>query len=148
MKIYAVVLAALCITACQPSVQTNSSTSVATEAPVGPAVFELRDFSIDKEETSYGGASYTGRGTLVTKDPRLASGRFLALLSFKEEHENDGESKTQVLLKDGIGPVEVATYQTSEEEKKEKVRYYDWQVIGYIELHEGTFKAPVTPPKT
>ncbi len=145
---FAIFFAAFCITACQPTTQPESPSSTASspQATAGPALFEIRDFDVDKEDASYGGASYTGRGTLVTKDPRLVTGSYLVFLSFKEEHENDGEAKTQVLLKDGIGPLQVGTYQTTEEEKKEKVRYYDWKIIGYTELHPGTFKAPVVPP--
>jgi len=99
-----------------------------------PVQFELRDFGIKKQSADYGAQRYTGHGTLVTRDQRLSNGNYILWLSVKQAQENDQEITFQILLKDGIGTVETADYQTSEEEKTEKVRYYDWSILGYTPL--------------
>ena len=144
-----VVLALFGTSACQQAVPNSGvapgSIAAQRDNSSGPVAFEIRDFSLDKNSESYGGVSYQGRGTLVTRDARLANGTFIVLITAKQEHENNEELTTQVLVKDGLGTVRVGTYQTDDEEKVENVRYYDWGILGFTQLHPGTIQSPGSP---
>jgi hypothetical protein len=115
----------------------RQSTSTSADSPVQ---FELRDFRLDKESSDVG-PSYKGRGTIVTKDPRLASGSYFLFLSAKQAHNNDEEQKIQVLLTDGIGTVETFDFFPSADKDK-VVKYYEWRVIGYVPLLQGRMNNP------
>lgn len=123
----------------QNQISTNQvqSTREAT-APAQPAAFEVRDFSLDRQSQPYGGVQYRGRGTLVTHDPRLAKGNFVVWVSAKQQQKSGEPWRTLVLLQDGLGTIQTFDYQTKDEEKKETVRYFDWEVLGYVPLMPGT----------
>ena len=110
----------------------------------GPVEFELRDFRLDKDTSGVGG-SYKGRGTLVSRDPRLASGRYLVFLEAKQAHEGDEPYRAQVLLEDGIGTVETFAYMTSDEKDK-VVKYHDWKILGYVAMLPGRIANPSEAP--
>lgn len=112
----------------------------ATTSNESPPQFELRDFRLDKEDSSVG-PSYKGRGTIVTKDPRLASGKFFVFLSARQAHDNDEEARFEVLLTEGIGTV--VSYDFLREADKDKaVKYHSWEVLGYIPLLPGQMADP------
>ncbi len=110
-------------------------------APAQPAAFEIRDFSLDRQSQSFGGVEYRGRGTLVTRDARLAKGNFVVWVSAKQQQKAGEEWRTLVLLQDGLGTIQTFDYQTKEDEKKETVRYYDWKILGYVPLMPGTLSS-------
>jgi hypothetical protein len=104
----------------------------------GPVKFELRDFQLDEQKQSYGGAMYKGRGTLVIKDPSVARGNYMVWLTVKQAHKNDEPAKILVLVHDGIGTVETHDYLTKDELEKTKVKYVNWEVLGYVPMSAGT----------
>ena len=69
MRVVFILIVAASLSAC------DRSSSVQPQAE-SPARFEVRDFKTDtiKEE---GSVLVKGRGTLMTKDPRLAQGNFI-----------------------------------------------------------------------
>ena len=128
-------LALLGTSACQ-----QTGPDIAAES-TRPAVFEIRDFSLDNQIDSLG-VKIQGRGTLVAKDARLAKGTFLVLLAVKRAHADDAEEHVDVLLKEGIATINVNTFQLhSDKDKNERVRYYDWRVVGYFPLYPGTIQS-------
>jgi hypothetical protein len=141
----------LLIAACQPQSAPTQATGPVTApsasnpaAPAAaPVTFQVRDFTLEKTDATYGGATYKGRGTLTARDANLHTGNFVVYLGVKQEQENDEELTLPILMKDGIGTIKTMTYQTSDEEKKAKVRvrYHDWRVIGYVALQPGMIEA-------
>jgi len=129
----------------QPSSTTSASHTPASQvpstnvaaAPTQPAAFEIRDFSLDRQSQSYGSVEYRGRGTLVTRDPRLAKGNFVVWVSAKQQQKSGEAWRTLVLMQDGLGTIQTFDYQTKDEEKKDTVRYYDWKILGYVPLMPG-----------
>ena len=145
-KILSAAIATLFIAGCQqPQTATAQASTPAVAATTGaasPAMFEIRDFTLDENKGEYT-TTVKGRGTLVTKDSRLASGNYMVWISAKQEHENDDPWRTQILLEDGIG-----TFTTFDmPDKGEKLKYYDWEVLGYLPLEKGQMKPGNAAPK-
>ena len=144
-NVLVIAVTALCIAGCQQplagSTPASSPTIASTTPAAAPALFEIRDFTRDEEEGKYT-TTVKGRGTLVTKDARLSNGNYMVWLSAKQEHVNDEPWRIQVLLKDGIG-----TFGTFDiPDKGEKIKYYDWEILGYLPMEKGQIKAVGNPP--
>lgn len=138
--ILAVLVAALA--GCQQS----SSSGGETATPVAPVPasgaaqnlvrFEIRDFKLDEQKKSYG-TEINGRGTLVTKDDALKKGNYVVWLSVKQAHKNDERAKYLIVLRDGIGTIETFDILNREDGEKKKIKYFDWEIIGFVKLQEG-----------
>ena len=123
--------------ACQPS---------PTEKPAAaaPPVFEVRDFKFD--QTSEGGiVLIRGRGTLVTRDPRLLSGIFMVWVSVKKEHRNDREQRYAVVLRDGVGNIETSDRLEEFAALTVTTQFKDWKIIGFTQLEPATLAVPSQP---
>ena len=149
MKKAALVLVAVfALAACEKqagssAAQSSSSASAPTAPENTPVEFEVRDFSLDHEKGEYS-TTYKGRGTLVTKDPRLASGNYMVWISVKQSHQNDEPWRAQIFLKDGLGTIETYDYRSNSDKEKE-VRYHAWEVLGYIPLEKAAMRAVQEP---
>ena len=98
--------------------------------------FEIRDFKLDEEKQKYGGVQVKGRGTLIAVDDVQRRGSFIVWLTAKQEHDNDSPSLKMIVLRDGVGTFETFDYLTGEEKAK-KVRYHNWQMIGFTPMQKG-----------
>lgn len=115
----------------------SSDLSVATPAvKQTPAKFEVLDFKLDEQKESYG-TKINGRGTLIAKDDTLKKGSYMVWLSSKMSQKNDERMKQLVLMRDGIGTIETFDFLNSEDSERKKVKYFDWEVIGFVKLQEG-----------
>lgn len=144
-KIATVVFAALSVSACQmpqsggsqasaaPATQGTAKIAQVAKEPDRPAAFQVRDFTLSEDKSQYGTVTVQGRGTLVTRDPRVENGNYVVWLTAKREQSNGNPWTTQVLVRDGVG-----TFTTFDlPDKNEKVKYSDWQVIGFVPLQRG-----------
>lgn len=106
---------------------------------------ELRDFTIKEknEESSVSGKwnSFSGTGTIATRDPRFQRKAAFIVLQIVDKSEGSApEPATQfVLLRDGLGKIE--TYKSEYGEMVSRPEY-EWTVLGWIML-EGPGKLNV-----
>lgn len=138
---------ALFVGGCQPSSQPEppaspiaaaSSAAVPTPRPTLPR-FEVRDFRLD-EDKEKNGSMFKGRGTLVAMDDAERRGTLVVWLSAKRGHDNDETHQLlfkPIILRDGIGTFDTFDIVASETREKKQVRYYDWQITGFVRLQEG-----------
>lgn len=156
MKKLFILLIAVGLVGCQPRASsTSETTSSSPQLPseknssvVSQAKFELRDFQLDEQKQSYGGALYKGRGTLVAKDPVVSRGNYLVWLTVRQTHKNDELGRFAVFLHDGIGTVETHDYITKDDLERTKVKYVDWQVLGYMPMSPGIIVADTASDQT
>ena len=136
----------------QPSSSTNAQAKPAdapiisptTMATQGPVKFEVRDFKLNERKESYGTAIH-GQGILISKDEGLKKGNFMVWLSVKQAHKNDERWKTLIVLRDGIGTIESHDFLSREDREKNKVKYFDWEIIGFVKLQEGVISSDEPP---
>jgi hypothetical protein len=57
--------------------------------------------------------------------------------SAKEAQNNDERKKHLIVLRDGIGTIETYDFLSREDREKKKVKYFDWEIIGFVKLQEG-----------
>ena len=83
---------------------------------------------------------FKGRGTLVAMDDAERRGTLVVWLSAKRAHDNDEQHQPlikPIILRDGIGTFDTFDIVNSETREKKQVRYYDWQITGFVRLQEG-----------
>lgn len=100
-----------------------------------PVSFELRDFSQTREVVTYGTYSYTrhqGRGTLLTRDKRLAAGLSQVWLRADVTAGDDPTWTDEIEVRDGIGTVN--TIGSTKKGESESLEYRNWTILGYYEL--------------
>lgn len=98
--------------------------------------FEISDFSIDKDTTSYttieNTTTYTGKGIVTTQDKNN-----IYLVVIKQELKSGGSDTTKkveyntVLVSNGKGEFITYDYGTAKEVKKPD---YEFEIIGYIKF--------------
>jgi len=108
-------------------------------APARP-VFELRDFRIDRVNEG-GVVLVKGRGTLMTKDSRLASGAFMVWVSVKKDHKDGREQRYAVLVKDGVGNIETRDRLDEFDALTKDLTFKEWRVLGYVPLQPADLAA-------
>lgn len=108
------------------------------ESPQGPPSFEIQDFVIKTEDKQYT-TSWEGRGTLLTKDPRLQKGDFIVYLVLLDKANGTGPWEYSCHLKNGIAPLETSDFKGKEADDAGKRKPdYEWRLTGYVPLQPGT----------
>jgi hypothetical protein len=132
MKRYMSALAAVvALSACNKVSEKAPQPAPVVQTKAGPAILEVRDFTISKERDN-SHTTYNGRGTILSRDPQLSTGYAELWMTVKEDYAGGEVQKRVVLLKDGIGTV--TTYESIRNEKEVTVKYSDWTAIGYAPL--------------
>lgn len=137
---------------CQPTAPKNEVTaqpSVPLGAPIptpkaaqANVKFEVRDFKLEEQNDSpasklFKTVTTKGRGILVAKDDALKTGNFMIWLAVKQAHKDDEKIKFFVLLTGGIGTFETFDIESREDMEKKKIKYFDWEIVGFVKLQDG-----------
>ena len=107
--------------------------------PAKPPTFEIRDFKVDMQREE-GVMNAKGRGTLVAKDPAMKTGTYVVWLTVKRTHRNDQDRRYSIVVRDGAGTIETQDHFLEQDEAAKSVRFYDWQVVGYVMLQPAVIE--------
>lgn len=137
IQAFLVILLVVCVGCTQEPGAPPGSTGASTSLPAPqPTVFEVRDFRIDGDPRPTGG--WHGKGTVFAVDPRLQKGSYLLYLKERTSHPRVIEDYKVVIVKDGTGPIETHHYDF--EGKGSEKPKYEWTLMGFAQLQEGTLK--------
>lgn len=105
-----------------------------------PPEFEVRDFKVDVQREE-GVMNAKGRGTLIAKDPAMKTGTYVVWLTVRRTHRNDRDRRYSIVVRDGVGTIETQDRFLEQDEAAKSIRFYDWQVVGYVMLQPAVMEA-------